>query len=88
VGKDEKNKPVSYFINVCGFVDDDTTPVDCNNKKVQLCVDDRPWHLLSKKFYYEGMFHLNTSAVENYGKFLYCELVDPSTWSIANSVIF
>jgi len=67
-GKNENNKPVSYFINVCGKVDDDNAPASCN-KKAQLCVDDAPLHVQSKKFYFEGMFHLNTSTVENCGKF-------------------
>ena len=58
-GKDEHNNEVSYFINVCGNVDDDNAPADCN-KKAQLCMDNTPWHVRSKNFYYEGMFHLNT----------------------------
>ena len=64
-GKDENNKGVSYLINVCGKVGDGIAPKDCNNK-VQLCKDNTPLHVQSKKFYYEGMFHLNTSALEKY----------------------
>ena len=71
-GKDENNKDVSYFINVCGNVDDDSAPKDCKNKEnVQLCFRNTPLHVQSKTFYYEGMVHLNTSAVENYSKTLY-----------------
>lgn len=55
---------MSYFINVCGNVNDDNAPEECNNKdEVQLCFGKTPLHVKSKTFYYEGMFHLNTSAV-------------------------
>ena len=52
---------------------DGIAPKDCNNK-VQLCKDNTPLHVQSKKFYYEGMFHLNTSAIENCSKILENEL--------------
>ena len=64
-GKDENKHAVSYFINVCGNVGDGIAPEECNNK-VQLCEGNTPLHVQTKKFYYGGMFHLNTSAVENY----------------------
>ena len=45
---------------------DGIAPKDCTDNKVQLCKDQTPLHVQSRKFYYEGMFHINTSAIENY----------------------
>lgn len=66
---------MSYFINVCGNIDDVKAPQDCN-KKAQLCMGNNPLHVQSRTFYYEGMFHLYTSAIKNYTKIFYSEFID------------